>query len=453
MAIKKVKDTAAWEGLVKSETESTIGLIEDGNAAVVNGVFVEKPITTPADGDMVFVDGEKKPHLVAYGTYKSAMKPADWEAVGVVKFILGRPLIVWKNNTWKLWAETFRWKVTGWKIDGQPHTTDISFNSSNPTKPTNPTLTYQGSTIEEIIPQLQAWFDAYELESKLYFKAEKLDDTTIRIHLEPYNAWWQSYLKMSGLVVNYDIAQELPAVMNAYKRNCYGNRGAIVNVQRAIEYYEISTGSNEYEGNATTDLHNNAQRSYPINLTTYLGKAADGKDHCADLREIFGEGREGWLECMRDFILITPNTRGVLNNQVSGEGKENTRILANQTYQAKDGSTRVIFPAANYAASVGVEGVPGIDKGDFYLMAPDEGVEFYKQITYGLSGVTRAAADKVNQSLAEIGGTVINCASTAWLSSRCSSDTAWCYDLRGYLGDSYLFSGGYVAPVALYPWL
>ena len=452
MAIKKVATLADWEGLAKEKTESTIGLIEDGNQSVVHGVFVEKPLNAPAEGDMVFVDAEKNPHLIAFDTYEASMKPADWTAVGVVSIINAAPHIIYKENKLLNWADAYRWRVAGWKLDNSPHEVAVAMHGSHTCKPDTP-ITYQGSSIDEVLPQIQNWLDGYNAKcaasgdkyaAQIKYAARKIDDATIELMVEPWCAYWLYSLTLSGLTVtpNFVISGDY----NAYKRSNKGGEGGIYNWRRAIEFFEASTYPEEYNGAVLKPISNISARPYPIHLTAYLG------ENCVELRKIYGEGREGWLKCMEEFLLIMPNTRGILAKEFS-DGKTATELLAKESYIAHaDGAAKPLHPAARYTREVGFDGASGIEKGDFFLMSAYDAADFFSRITYGLKDIKRSTGDRVNQSLNAIGGSSISVAGSAWTSSLCGSSGAWCMGNRGCAGNGNVYYLLFVVPVSLYPW-
>ena len=370
-------------------------------------------IKTPGRGDILCLNAQKKMRFIAAGTFDQASFPKDWETVGVVYNRQGNSLaIVNKNSTTKKWCEIFRNRVSGWNLDGGAHTTDISFYEPMPA-PEKKTFTYQGTTIEEVVEQLQIWFNEYAITSKKTLKAYKRDENSLYVFIEPYDNWYEYIIKFSGLTVDYDTAQELPANSNTYALNGLGGEYKGINWDKYLEYVHDATSSTFNPSKPVESLP-----SYPLSYKSYSNEIG------VYVRNIYGVGEEGYQAYLRANMIEFPAMRGALGEEFR-DGHHNTYALAPQTYPSLDGTVKPMFPAAFYCSEVSYDN-PHLAKGRWYLPSLYEQLYIYKDNKTDYS-------DIVNQSLVAIGGTKLHFAS-AWSSTRYGARIAWFFN--GYAGFS-----------------
>ena len=141
-------------------------------------------------------------------------------------------------------------------------------------------------------------------------------------------------------------------------------------------------------------------------------------------------------------MVVHPSMTGIFKPEYR-DGKVNTYKLAGQTYIDADGEAKVLYPAFDYVAGVGFDGVSGFAKGEWYLPSTYELADIIRDVTYpaiykdgAQVNVARADADVVNRALNAIGGTAISNGSYTWSSCRYNTSVAW------YFG-GYGFGGGY----------
>jgi len=149
-------------------------------------------------------------------------------------------------------------------------------------------------------------------------------------------------------------------------------------------------------------------------------------------------------------MVRVPYTRGVMA-ELYRDGKANTKALASVTYEDQENQIKIKYPAANYAAGIGFEGVKGFEEGDFYIPSPAEWAEVMRDITYGGAGISGSAIDPINRSLVAVSGSPISCTTSYWLAARYDADDAWRYNGgNGDIRNNNFYRAFTVVPVALY---
>lgn len=125
-----------------------------------------------------------------------------------------------------------------------------------------------------------------------------------------------------------------------------------------------------------------------------------------------------------------PYGKGIMNDV---SGKENTRILAAETFADHDGSITPGFPAAAAANDFEIANTPFI-AGEWWLPSAPEFLEIIQGITYGYS---QYPLDPISRGIRDAGGTYISPSTYFWTSSEYSGSIAWRY--RGYYGDIFAY--------------
>lgn len=398
---------------------------------------MEKNIITrvPKVGDILFLDENNKKGFIALDTFDAATFDGRYTLVGVVALRQGNTVtVVHKNNASKKWCEIFQWKVTGWLLDGEAHTTTIGFYSSQQA-PANPEFTYTASTMEEVAAQLNAWFDTYFTESNLRYHAVVCDEATLYVQNETYNSWYHYILNMSGLTVNYSVGTKLESNSNTYAYNGIGSVYKGINWAR---YYQVIHDATSSTFNPTTPI--TSLGTYPISYACYSGEIG------AYARNIYGEGEEGYKKYLQDYMIDFPAQRGILAPEFRN-GHKNTYTLYSDKYLAYDGTEKTMYPAFEYCAETEYQS-DGLGKGDWYLPSMYEVIKVWRTLTYG-TGPSRENSDPINRSLHAIGGDALSCASFFWSSCRYDVGYAWSFGSSGFSGGSNFFVRYYAAPFVL----
>lgn len=434
---KLYSNKAAWDAAAKPTDESTIGVLEDNNAIVFKGVNVLT--NAPKFGDIVLYDSNKDVHFIARDSYVAATKPADWTPIGVVSHREGNICyITWWKTEGKKWADVYCYVITGISLDGTQHDCSVTLHSID-----CGTFSYGATTIEAFALQLNSWLATHSPEKYPY--SCYVEGDKVVLQLDNYIDYQQNN-SLSGLTLTPYTGTELEANSNAYKMNGVGSEGGVFNMARCIEYFgqDISSATYNPEKDVTADT------TYIVCKPAYLGTSQyRDADHCKWLRDKYGEGEEGWLNYLESMRVKFPNQRGVVSPKFA-DGKANTYALANVKYQKRDGAFAPKYPAANWCAGIGVEGVEQLEPGDFFMMSNTQAMNVYPKLTYGLSGVTRDKADPLNRGMNAIGGSAVSVTSYWWLSCRYNSYCSWSYDGIGYMYGNIFYNTLAVMAVSLY---
>jgi len=437
--IKTYETDAAHAAAAKSAIESAVVLIESSNEIVTDGVNV---ITNnPKVGDILVLDESNKKRFIALDTFQMAIFPKAWTIVGVVAVREGNKVIcVHKSNAGKAWSAIFKFKVTGWNLDGAQHTTNITFYSSQ-TPAADPAFNYAGTDYATIAAQLNTWFDGYKATSGLRYHAIALEDG-IRVQIEPYNTWYQYVLSMSGLTVTQMTGAELPASSTLYRKTGLRIDWFACNLVRYMQWAKTS-------GSVPTSN---------VPLSTYTGHAVKIADFntsafCELLRKTYCKNpsaptEDDYLAYIKgEYSGRVPDQRGALAPKFT-DGHDNTYKLAGSRYVDYNGVEQIEYPAFDYCADVAYN-ADGLTRGCWYLPSNLELTKIMRGITYGHSGVSRDKADPVNRSLNAIGGSAISCASYVWSSSRCNVGNAWNFGGNGHFSNNSFSFGLACVPCVL----
>ena len=389
----------------------------------------------PNSGDILVIDNAGKKGFIIFSSFDKGLLNTSYEIVGIVALRQGNTIfIVNKNNSLKKWAEIMRFNISGWILDGQPHVTTIKFHSSQQT-PTSPNLSYNATTIEEVVTQLNTWADSYYTESGLRYYAYKKDDTSIYFQKEPYSEWYEYVLTMTDLSVSQDTGMGIDANINTYAYNGDGGEYKGINWTR---YYQIIHDSTSSMFNPTTPI--TSLGTYPLSYTSYANEIG------AFARNIYSEGEEGYKKYLHDYMIKFPSHRGILALKYHS-GKENTYTLCNDAYLSFDGSNKFCYPAFKYCSDIEYNS-DGLRKGDWYLPSIYEITKIWQTLTYG-TGITIEKSDPINRALNAIGGDLISVASNFWSACRYSSNLAWNFLSYGCSNYYNFYNQYYAVPFAL----
>lgn len=435
-------DKASHDAAVKSSTESSLVLIENDNLVVADGVNVRTYL--PCPGDIVLQGEDDKLIYIQRSSFRKAMIPAAWEIIGVLGLRRGRKgLIIHITNASRKWSDVYDYVVTGYVLDGESHTVQIRLHAK-PSTATYFDFTYTVGTVEEFV----AAFSAFLAENAPDFSCYLDDQDRVILQYNNYTSaeYYSSaktYVGSGGLVLTSNVGVELEANSSVYMDNGKSTYLARMNPGKSLEYFRKDNSSTSY--NPATDV--TSIPSLPVCLPAYLGTSQYQSDHCAYLRGLYGEGEEGWLRYMEGYKLTWPGAHGALQERFR-DGKRNTYALAPVTYKATDGTTKYKHPFARYCAEIGYA-AEGVREGDWFCLSLWEMEPIWSTLTYGLSGVTRANSDPINQGLSLAGGSAISVSRHAWSSVRYNANGAWYYNGGGGCtgGDNFCF-GFLVVPCA-----
>ena len=456
--IKYYDTEAAYAADAKSPFESQVSLIGASNDVKFDGCNVIVGAKSAKTGSIVVLDGNSALHFVAVDTFSSTSFMSNYTIVGVVAVGVDHPdfrgklVILHKNNTSKQWSAIYSFKLTGYTLDGTERTGTLTVrDSSNWGTGVDYVITYNASTVEDFVNQLNTYFKANAPFTTQNWRADADENDVVTLSFLYQDYRQASNSAKSGFALEANLLPDIKASSDMYRMN--GQRsgeGTITNWDRAI--YRFSQDINDNTFNPTADV-SSPKMSYPICKPAYLGHSEYRKtgdvydDHCAALRAIYGEGEEGWLKFMASFLPVRPTSYGpVGNKEYYGDSFKNTYLMAGKKFTKQDDSEIVAFPAADYCASV-VYNHELLKKGKWALPDMDTLFSIMKTIKYGTD--PSRDADPVNRALNAIGGNAVSNGSYVWSASRYYASNAWCFGGNGYANYNGLYGTNSALPVAL----
>lgn len=391
----------------------------------------------PKIGDAVVGErSTKKVKFITLESFDNASLGSDYETIGVVYNRRGRKVkIVYKNNAGKTWSSKWVLKLSGYTLDGTSRTGVISFRpDSSATANTDVTVSYKATTIQGLVDALKTAFAANATMVSQHWVAY-INGSDVNIEHD-YTFWQQSSYNdaKSGFTATAALMPEVESVADIRRRHGGGGgEGAISSWERALAFYRTSTGTDAYQGYVPSPISNVKDRAYPIALQSYLGA------NCAEIRKVFGEGEQGWLNCMAAYMSVCPTDYG---NMGMRDGLARTKLIASY----KDTFGEPVAPAANYCYNVDTVALP---KGNWYLPTVEDLTDLLRIIKYGTNGSVNS--DPINKTLAAMGGNTISNGSHLWSCCRFSSGNAWyAYGYCGFFNYNVLCYELSAVPVSLY---
>lgn len=391
----------------------------------------------PKIGDAVVGErSTKKVKFITLESFDNTSLGSDYETIGVVYNRRGRKVkIVYKNNAGKTWSSKWVLKLSGYTLDGTSRTGVITFRpDSSATENTDVTVTYNTTTLQGLVNALNTAFAANSTMVSQHWVAY-INGSDVNIEHD-YTFWQQSSYNdaKSGFTATAALMPEVESVADIRRRHGGGGgEGVISSWERAVAFYRTSTGTDAYLGYVPSPISNVKDRAYPIALQSYLGA------NCAEIRKVFGEGEQGWLNCMAAYMSVCPTDYG---NMGMRDGLARTKLIASY----KDTFGEPVAPAANYCYNVDTVALP---KGNWYLPTVEDLTDLLRIIKYGTNGSVNS--DPINKTLAAMGGNTISNGSILWSCCRASSLSAWvAYGNCGFFGDNGLCSELSAVPVSLY---
>ena len=430
--LNKFADEAARAAAAKLTTESGVDLIESSNEVVTDGSNVV--VTNPKVGDILVLDENNKKRYIALDTFKAAVFPSSWVVVGVVGWRKGnKVLIVHKANAGKKWADVFRWYLTGSTMtDGVSHTQNFTANGDSVS------VTWQTSDLTNFAAALNSAIAGHSFGGHTYRAIYDAGEDKVFVIHDTYTAWKEP--SMTGITFNRYIGETLVPNSTAYRKDQVSLYWGAVNLKRFVEYYK----TNGSTPTANVPVRITAGDS-PVKYSEFVSNA-----YCADIRNAYCDNplaptMDDYARyCEAEFAIEYPSARASMGAGFR-DGKANTYALVGATYLASDNTQKLLYPAAEYCAAVAYNS-EGLEAGNWFLPSKHEMFPIWSQLTYGLAGVTRAAADPINRSLNAIAGSAISCTSVAWSSGMCNASYAWRYSDYGVFT-----SGGFYGALAAVP--
>ena len=391
----------------------------------------------PKIGDAVVSErSTKKVKFITLESFDNASLGSDYEAIGVVYNRRGRKVkIAYKNNAGKVWSSKWVLKLSGYTLDGTSRTGVVTFRpDSSATANTDVTVTYKATTLQGLVDALNTAFAGNAVMVSQHWAAY-INGSDVCIEHD-YTFWQQASYNgaKSGFSATSALMPEVEAIADIRRRHGGGGgEGAISSWERAVAYFRASTGTDTYQGYVPSPITSVKGRQYPIALQSYLGA------NCAEIRKVFGEGEQGWLNCMAAYMSVCPTDYG---NMGIRDGLAMTKLIASY----KDMFGNPIAPAANYCYNIDTI---ALAKGSWYLPTIEDLTDLLRIIKYGTDGSVNS--DPINKTLAAMGGNTISSGSNLWSCCRYSSYVAWgAHGGCGFFGGSYLCYELSAVPVSLY---
>ena len=453
--IKYYDTLSAYEADVQSDYESQVSLIGADNSIKFDGRNVIVGIKSAVTGSIAVLDGNSALHFVSVDTFSSASFMSNYQIVGVVRVGIDHPsyrghiVIMNKEFPSKKLSDIYSYRLTGYTLDGTDRTGTIGAYGAidNWAARTNYTISYNASTESALVDQLNAYFRSTEPFAAQKWKAEIAAGGGIDLKILNFTNWQQASNNGSaGFALAANLLPEWIATSQMLRMN--GQRsgsGTITNWSRALYFFRQDQSNTSY--NPSSDVAS-LKISYPICLPAYLGTSKYQSDHCAFLREHYGEGEEGWLKFMSSFLPVRPTQFGSNGDKAKyGEARRNTYFLAAQKYTDIDNESHCVSPAAEYVASVGYNHKL-LSKGQWVL--PDSDLLF--DVVSGLeySTTNNRDADIINRALKAIGSSALSNGSYVWSCSRYFASGGWyAGGYSGYAGNYSLCYSCLAVPLVL----
>lgn len=437
-------DTEADYLAAIQDIESQVSLIGENNECRFDGRNVVVGLNSATTGSIAVLDGLHVLRFIAPQTFSSKSFMSNYEIVGPVVIGVDHPdfrgevAIANREFSGMPILVRYRFKLSGYTLDGTEHTGVLSIRSASNNWAANQdyTITYKADNIVALVSQLNAYFKANEpfIAQDWVAIADESGDVFLDFK---YTNWQQSSYDTakSGFSVSANNAPKWNKTTRMFRMN--GRRdggGTITNMPRALADFREDKSATSY--NPAEDVKT-VKLAYPICLPGYLGKSKYQTDHCAYLRSVYGEGEEGWLKFMKSFLPVLPSEYGIFDDDTYGSEKENTYYLASLKYVGQDGVERYSSPAARVVAEVHYDHEL-LKRGEWVIGSMSRIFSIVGQLRY--STTNDRNADKVNAALKAIGAPALSNASSIWSCSRYSEDSVWIVTSHGFAyGDSLYY--------------
>ena len=412
----------------------------------------------PERGDVIL--GELKTKKIVYLKADSfnSLSDIDQTKYEILDVVFKRDGNVVKGvatvNASKTWCERYAFKLTGYTLDGTDRTGVLSIRTADAWGTAKDfTVSYNASTIESLVSQLNDYFSAntqYTPDGGSAmdnpFKtqdwvAEVVDDY-VNLHFSFIDYRQASNTAKTGFAFTANLLPEIPALANMLRNNgATGGEGAISSMTKALAYFRSDLNSSTYNPTSTVT---SVKRGYPICLPGYLGTSQySGGDKCALLRSVYGEGEAGWLKFMESCLPVYPTDWG--NMGMSADlAAQYTRVMADKRYTSQVKTNEPMCKAAYYADGLTFQTLPAHSH---RLPSTQEMDELLDGVQYNV--VNNRNADVLNKTLYKLGGSAISCGSVFWCAFRAYTNNAWnANGNNGFFNNNNMYNSNVSAPVS-----
>jgi hypothetical protein len=412
--INNYTDLAAYNADTNRPTdENTVSFIKDINIIKRKGVNVIVPSIYCSVGDTVVYDTvEEKYKVIKNGTVNRASLSSRY----IITAVVGE-----RNNTSALidagvqvarqWAASYKVKMSGFSF-----ATDGSF-----------TLTINTTTTAAI---------NYTTTDTLATLATKMQDA-IRAIMTTYPTGWTVTAYTDYIVVEQNSNTPNVTIFTCSDTNITVNI-LTGNYQTALTGL-LTPSSQIFRNDGTVEYY--AGANFLKFKQHYSANGGDSVDQTLTSNGIIRESRFNATDnpILFNYYLTYDNylqakmakksySKGIITDK---NGQGNTRKLAAVTYTNHDGVVSPAYPAADYCNLFERAGTKHLG-GSWWMPSVWEFEQIISKITNGISGVEQ---DIITKGFIEAGLTPISVNTTYWVSSECTSTTAWLYN--GYSGRFY----------------
>lgn len=330
-----------------------------------------------------------------------------YEILGVVYHRTGKK-VRWCTNatSTQKWSDKYMFELKGFTLDNTARSGVIQYYLSNNAAPTPLTVSYNAGNLQDFVAQLNAAIASVSVLVSQGWHAFIGDGDKVLVVFN-YTFYNQAYYTnfTNGFSLAHAFAPHIPSNAESLHRKnrfTYGS-GCVCNMERALAYLRPDSSSSSI--NPSSDV-TSIERQYPVCLPAYLGTSKYQSDHCAFLRQYFGEGEEGWLRHVESSKPIVPTSIG---NAQDFDGYELTKQLADYEIEGYKPCKAAIY-CNEYSSET-------IAAGGYYLPT-------LLDISYFLNDDTLSA---IRAAQTAQGKTPINNYIYFWSCCRYDLGGAWCF--------------------------
>lgn len=382
---------------------------------MANNVFVKIP--ERGDACVGRLSDKKLFYIKADTLVTSELDKSEWEVQGVVSHREGKKVTIagLANSSGIAFCERVWYYLSGYTLDGAEHTIVLAIpTKANWNKSVEKTITYTANTVEEFISALNAAFEADTDFTDQDWYADLTADGRVRVHYV-FAVWQNSdFTAKSGITKTNSMPEFKQCVRLRRKSGQTTQVGGICSWHRSLAYYRNDNGTLSEQGGRTAE-QTSIKQTWPINLSTWLGTSTKNPgDFCKPLRDVYGEGEEGWLRFMRSCVTITDTDYGIMMY----DGREMGKFLSSFTYTSrKVVEPKYMFPSSGWCISFSTS---CLQVGSWHLPAPKELVELMRDITQGTG-----TPDVLNRTIVAAGGQAISNGSNSLSCARQNTYAVW----------------------------
>lgn len=363
---------------------------------MANNVFVKIP--ERGDACVGRLSDKKLFYIKADTLVTSELDKSEWEVQGVVSYREGRNVVILGlfgtttclcNRPW--------FYMTGFSLDGNEHTIVLAiYTKANMNNIVEKTISYTANTVEEFISALNSAFEAdADFTEQDWFADNKAEESQVRIHFDADVEELFNIRVKSGAKITLPLPEMARISKRRSRNGSSGQVFSLVYPPKGLSYYKTDNGLGY--GGGRVEEQTSVMQKLPINLPTWLGISEKNPgDFCKKLRDVYGEGEEGWVKFMKSTTPILHCDNGI---NIIKSGKAITKKLTNFSYVSrKVTSPRPMCEAASYANDYATTCLPS---GSWYIPSCEEFFNIFLS-----SGLLRSF-DDLNNVISKANGVIL----------------------------------------------